>query len=137
MSRAELPAAARALIDAPEPAVLATLNRDGTQHLCVMWVARDGDELLMSTKEHRRQYANLHERPRASVLVYERAHPLRYVAIAGRALLGGRTRTGETAQELIARLNREYLGEDADPWPPEDVRTLIRIVPDRVNLHDG
>jgi PPOX class probable F420-dependent enzyme len=126
-----LPAEARELIDAPEPAVLGTLNPDGSPHLCVMWVAREGDELLMSTKAHRRQYRNLQRDPRVSVALYSRPLPRRYVEIRGRAELGG-----AGAEQLILELARAYTGREHDSWSDEDARALIRIIPEYVGLHD-
>ena len=78
-----LPPEARALIDTPEFAVLSTINPDGSQHQCVMWVARDGDDLLMSTRRGRPQHRNLLADARASVLVYARARPTTYVTVSG------------------------------------------------------
>jgi PPOX class probable F420-dependent enzyme len=126
-----LPAGARELLDVPEPAVLGTLNADGSPHLCVMWVAREGDELLMSTKAHRRQYRNLQRDPRASVVLYSRPLPRRYVEIRGRAELGG-----AGAEQLILVLARAYTGHEHDGWSDQDERVLIRIIPEYVGLHD-
>lgn len=131
MSGAILPPQARELIDLPEPAVLATRNADGTPHQCVMWVGRDGDHLLMSTKAHRRQYRNLLADPRASLVIYSRATPRIYAYIRGRAELGG-----PGADELILALASAYLGHTHASWTDEDERALIRIVPDRVAMHD-
>jgi PPOX class probable F420-dependent enzyme len=126
-----LPAGARELIDAPEPAILGTLNADGSTHLCVMWVAREGDALLMSTKAHRRQYRNLQRDARASVVLYSRPLPRRYVEIRGRAELGG-----AGAEQLILVLARAYTGHEHDGWSDQDERVLIRIIPEHVGLHD-
>jgi PPOX class probable F420-dependent enzyme len=126
-----LPADARELIDLPEPAVLGTRNGDGSAHLCMMWVAREGNELLMSTKAHRRQYQNLQRDPRATLLLYSRPLPRRYVEIRGRAELGG-----EGADELILELARAYLGREMANWNDQDERALIRIIPEHVGLHE-
>jgi PPOX class probable F420-dependent enzyme len=130
MSEAILPPQARALIDRPEFAILGTINPDGSPHQCVMWVGRDGDHLLMSTKAHRRQYRNLLADPRASVLVQSREKPEVYVDVRGRAELGG-----SGANELILTLASAYLGRTAARWTDEEERSLIRIVPERVLLH--
>lgn len=126
-----LPAGARELIDLPEPAVLGTLNADGSAHLCMMWVGRDGDELLMSTKAHRRQYRNLLRDPRVTVLLYSRPLPRRYVQIRGRAKLGG-----PGADDLILELAGAYLGGEHTAWTDQDERALIRIIPEHVGLHE-
>lgn len=127
---ATLPAQARELIDTPEPAVLGTLNADGSMHLCVMWVAREGDHLLMSSRAHRRQYVNLERDPRASVLIYSRPLPRRYVDIRGRAQLGG-----DGADELIQRLSLSYLGTRHSPLIDYEPRSMIRIIPEHVGVH--
>jgi PPOX class probable F420-dependent enzyme len=126
-----LPQGARELLDAREPAVLATVDSDGSPRMCVMWVARDGDHLLMSTRSHRRQYSNLQRDARASVLVYSRPLPRRYVHIRGRAELGG-----EGADELIRELSQAHLGVPHSPSIDYGERALIRIIPDHVALHD-
>src|SRR5215211_2731718 len=42
--------AARRILDATNPAVLATINPDGSPQTSVIWVGRDGDDLLISTQ---------------------------------------------------------------------------------------
>ncbi|MFF4763282.1 pyridoxamine 5'-phosphate oxidase family protein [Streptomyces sp. NPDC001292] len=41
----------RALLDAPIPAVLATVNPDGSPQTSVVWVGRDGDDLLVRGRD--------------------------------------------------------------------------------------
>ncbi|GAA3234097.1 pyridoxamine 5'-phosphate oxidase family protein [Dactylosporangium siamense] len=54
-----LSANARALVDGPNIAVLGTLNPDGGPQTSVVWVLRDGDDLLVSTQAGRRKEKNL------------------------------------------------------------------------------
>ena len=126
---AVLPAAARVLIDTPEFGVLSTTDPAGGQHQCVMWVGRDGNDLVMATKNYRRQYRNLIADPRASVLVYSRARPQHYVHIRGTATLveGG-------AVELADRLARAYTGTSHEV-SEEAQRVMIRVTPLRVNVY--
>ncbi|GAA0969455.1 PPOX class F420-dependent oxidoreductase [Acrocarpospora macrocephala] len=119
----------RAFLDAPEFAVLATAEPDGRTQLSVMWVGRDGDDLVMATKRGRRKVRNLQRDPNATVLVYSRTRPTRYVEIRGTAKI-----TDEDARALIDRLSRSYTGRDhvlGDPDEERD-RVVIRITPDRV-----
>lgn len=128
-----LPPAVRALIDRPEFAVLSTANADGSHHLCVMWVGRDGDELVMATKARRRQAVNLRARPQASVLLYARDRPTRYAEIRGTA-----TVEPHGGAELIDRLARAYTGaerHDTTGSPDDAERVVIRLVPERVRVH--
>jgi len=42
---------AKALFDSPEHATIATIEPDGQPQLSVVWVGRDGDDILVSTVE--------------------------------------------------------------------------------------
>ena len=66
---ATIPPSAREILDGPEYATLATLDADGLPHLSVVWVARDGDDVLVSTVKGRRKHRNLERDPRACVAI--------------------------------------------------------------------
>ncbi|WP_431683688.1 PPOX class F420-dependent oxidoreductase [Kitasatospora sp. KL5] len=121
----------RALLDAPVPAVLATLNPDGSPQTSVVWVGRDGDDLLVSTAAGRRKERNLRRDPRASLTVYDPADPLRYVEIRGLA-----TVTEDTGRSLAVTLAEQYEGPGAGQeyldLPTEVLRVVVRISPTRV-----
>lgn len=123
--------AVRGLLDDVNPAVLGTVNSDGSPQTSVVWVCRDGDDLLISSAAGRRKDRNLRREPRASLTVYDRKDPLRYVEIRGRA-----TVTEDVGRELAVRLAEEYEGPGAGQvyldLPPEVVRIVIRITPDHV-----
>lgn len=126
---ANLPDAALPLLDQPEFAVLATNGASGHPQLSVVWLAREGDDLLVSTVKGRQKHRNLERDPRVSVLVYPRANPYSYVEVRGTATmteLGGR--------ELIDRLNGAYTGTgryEGDDGT-DNVRVVVRIRPERV-----
>ena len=61
---ASLSDTARKIIDEPNPAVLATVNPDGSPQASVVWMRRDGDDLLISSAAGRRQDKNLARDPR-------------------------------------------------------------------------
>src|SRR5579862_4888644 len=63
----QLSDAAQALLAGKNYAVLATVNPDGSPHTSVMWVGRDGDDLLFSTVEGRVKHRNMLRDPRVSV----------------------------------------------------------------------
>jgi PPOX class probable F420-dependent enzyme len=126
---AELTAAVSSILDAPEFATLATLQPDGQPQLSVVWLARDGDDLLMSTVKGRQKHRNLERDPRATVLVYPKANPYSYVEVRGTA-----TMTEEGGRELIDRLNLEYTGGDRYTMDDgsDNVRVVIRLTPSKV-----
>ncbi|WP_327685143.1 PPOX class F420-dependent oxidoreductase [Streptomyces sp. NBC_00467] len=128
---ASLSTSARAILDAPNPAVLATVQPDGSPQTSVVWVARDGDDLVISSQAGRVKDRNIAADPRVSLTVYDREDPLRYLEVRGTATI-----TEDTGRRLAARLAEEYEGKGAGEeyleLPPEVVRIEIRITPQRV-----
>ncbi|MER7765898.1 PPOX class F420-dependent oxidoreductase [Kitasatospora sp. NPDC096140] len=116
---------------APSPAVLATLNPDGGPQTSVVWIGRDGDDLLVSTAAGRRKERNLRRDPRASLTVYDPADPLRYVEIRGLA-----TVTEDTGRAVAVALAEQYEGPGAGreylDLPAEVLRVVVRITPTKV-----
>lgn len=123
--------AVRKLLDDPNPAVLATVNPDGSPQTSVVWVGRDGEELIISSQAGRRKERNIRRDPRVSISVLDREDPLQYVEIRGVA-----TVTEDVGRELAVRLEEQYEGPGAGQeyleLPPEVVRVVIRIKPLRV-----
>jgi PPOX class probable F420-dependent enzyme len=123
--------AVRKLLDDPNPAVLATINPDGSPQTSVIWVGRDGDELVISSAAGRRKDRNIRRDPRVSLSVYDQADPEQYAEIRGTA-----TVTEDAGRALAVRLAEEYEGPGAGQafldLPPEVVRVVIRITPQHV-----
>lgn len=121
----------RALLDDVNPVVLGTVHPDGSPQTSVVWVARDGDELLVSTQDGRRKVRNIEADPRVSLIVYDREDPLVYAEIRGTA-----TVTEDAGRALAVALAEQYEGPGAGQeyldLPPEVVRVAIRITPTKV-----
>ena len=128
---ATLSAAARKIIDAPNPAVLATVSPDGSPQTSVVWVRRDGNDLLVSSAAGRRKDRNLARDPRVSMTVYDQADPLQYVEVRGLASI-----SEDAGRQLAVSLAEEYEGPGAGQeyleLPPEVIRIVIRITPQRI-----
>ena len=124
-----LPDGAKDILDRAEFATIATILPSGQPHLSVVWVERDGNDLLLSTTRGRRKTLNLEADPRATVLVYPRDNPYSYIEVRGTAEL-----TEEGGRDLIDRLAQAYTG--ADRYTLDDgtdnVRVVVRITPDKV-----
>jgi PPOX class probable F420-dependent enzyme len=122
---------ARELVDGPNPAVLATLNPDGGPQTSVVWVTRDGDDLLISTEAGRRKEKNLRRDPRASLTVIDRNDAGRYIEVRGRASV-----TEDIDRTVAAQLADKYegpgAGEEYRQLPADVVRVVVRLSPDRV-----
>jgi len=120
---------AKALFDAPEYATIATIEPDGRPQLSVVWIERDGEDLLVSTIKGRRKHSNIVRDPRVTVLVYPKDNPYSYVEVRGTASM-----TEAGGRELIDRLSAQYSG--VDPYPGDEgtdnVRVVVRITPEKV-----
>jgi PPOX class probable F420-dependent enzyme len=127
----ELNDAVRQIIDGANPGVLGTLNPDGSPQTSVVWVGRDGDDVLISTAAGRRKERNLRRDPRASLSVIDKTDPLRYVEIRGAA-----TVTEDVGRRLAVELAERYEGPGAGQeyldLPPEVVRVVVRLTPHHV-----
>lgn len=125
-----LPELARELIDGQNFASVATIQADGSPQSSIVWVRRDGDDVLFSTVKGRRKHANLLADPRVSLLVTDVANPYRYAEIRG-----GVTVTDDPQAELIQELADKYTGQ-AFETRPGDERVIVRIAADRVVVYD-
>jgi PPOX class probable F420-dependent enzyme len=125
----ELPDKAKALLDAPEFATIATLNPDGQPQLTVVWVERDGDDVLVSTIKGRQKYRNIERDPKVTLLVFPKDRPYEYVEVRGTA-----TMTEEGGRELIDRLCTQYTGGERYKGDDgtDNVRVVVRILPTKV-----
>ncbi|MEU6867265.1 PPOX class F420-dependent oxidoreductase [Streptomyces sp. NPDC046876] len=127
----ELNDTVRKLLDAPHPAVLSTINPDGSPQSSVVWVSRDGGELLVSTEQGRRKARNIAADPRVGITVFDLANPYLYAEIRGTA-----TVTEDTGRAVAVRIAEEYLGpgggKEYAQAPAQDVRVVVRITPTKV-----
>lgn len=123
----QIPDAAKAWLDGSEFVTVATVLPNGQPHLSVLWVEREGDDLLLSTLEGRVKHRNLTRDPKITVLCYPRAAPYSYVEVRGSA-----TMTREGGRELIDKLSLRYTGAPHGSDGPDDVRIVIRVTPERV-----
>ncbi|MFF9014707.1 PPOX class F420-dependent oxidoreductase [Streptomyces sp. NPDC014870] len=126
-----LNSAVRALLDGTNPAILATVHPDGSPQTSVVWVGRDGDELLISSQAGRRKVRNIEADPRVSLTLYDSGDPQLYAEIRGTA-----TVTEDVGRALAVSLDEHYegpgAGQDYLELPPEVVRVVIRVTPTKV-----
>ncbi|MFB9902767.1 PPOX class F420-dependent oxidoreductase [Allokutzneria oryzae] len=122
-----LSAAVRAFVDGANYATLCTVNPDGSPQASMMWVGRDGDDLLFSTVAGRRKERNMRRDPRVSVVIADRADPEVYTEIRGTAAI-----TEEGGRELDDELSWKYDGKAAGADPPGAVRVVVRVTPTKV-----
>ena len=110
------------LVDGRNYAVLATVNADGSPQTSVMWVGRDGDDLLFSTVEGRVKYRNMVRDPRVSMTVIDSADPEKYVELRGVVSM-----TPDVGRRFDTQLSWKYDGRDPGEDRPGAVRVIGRI----------
>ena len=122
-----LDAATRRLLDGKNFATIATLRSDGGPQSSVVWVAREGNAVVFSTTAGRQKARNLARDPRVSVSVFETDNPSNSVEIRGTAEL-----VEDTDKRLPKTLSQKYRGEDPPAESSDEVRLIVRVVPDKV-----
>src|SRR6185437_1934445 len=123
----QLSESAIALIDGRNYAVLATVNADGSPQTSVLWIGRDGGDLLFSTVEGRVKHRNMVRDPRVSVTVIDAADPENYVELRGLV-----TMTPDIDRRVDTEQSWKYDGHDPGEDKPGAVRVVVRIAVTRI-----
>ncbi len=121
---------AERLIDGNVFVTLSTINPDGGPQSSVIWVKRDGDEVVFSTILGRRKTLNMERDPRVSLCFFDPANPYRYIEVRGTV-----TMTTEGGPELIEELSQRYDGRSFTESSPDNVRVVCRVTATRVVTH--
>ncbi|MBO0809976.1 MAG: PPOX class F420-dependent oxidoreductase [Actinobacteria bacterium] len=110
------------LVDGRNYAVLATVNPDGSPQTSVIWIGRDGGDLLFSTVAGRVKHRNMLRDPRVSVTVIDSADPENYVELRGRVSI-----TPDIGRQVDTQLSWKYDGRDPGADRPGAVRVVVRV----------
>ena len=102
------------------------MNPDGSPQTSVVWVGRDGADLLFSTVAGRVKHRNMLRDPRVSVSVIDSADPENYVELRGRVSM-----TPDIGRQLDTQLSWKYDGRDPGEDRPGAVRVVVRMVPEK------
>jgi PPOX class probable F420-dependent enzyme len=111
------------LVDGKNYAVLATVNPDGSPQTSVVWVGRDGEDLLFSTVEGRVKHRNMLRDPRVSVTVIDSSDPENYVELRGRVSM-----TPDVGRRVDTGLSWKYDGKDPGVDRPGAGRGVVGVV---------
>ncbi|MFC8666921.1 MULTISPECIES: PPOX class F420-dependent oxidoreductase [Streptomyces] len=117
----------RVLLDGKNFASVATLGPGGAPQNSVVWFKREGDTVLFSSTEGRQKIRNLRRDPRISVSVYDLANPYTSVEIRGTAEI-----LPDEGKRLPYELSHKYLGVDPPSEKEDEVRVIVRVVPERI-----
>jgi PPOX class probable F420-dependent enzyme len=119
----------RALLEAPNVAVISTKNPDGSILSAVVWVTLEDGVLAVNSAEGRQWPANLDRDGTVTLLVYPADNPYEFAAVRGKA-----TRATDGDDDAhIDRLAKKYIDQDTYPWrQPGEARIKYVISPDHV-----
>jgi PPOX class probable F420-dependent enzyme len=119
---------ARAAVDGKNFAFVSTIEPDGSPQASLVWITRDGDDLLFSTLRGRRKETNLARDPRIAILVHPADDPYVYLEVRGSVEI-----TEQGGRELINALAHKYTGaEQFAEQRPDAVRVVVRIKADKI-----
>ncbi|WP_033326588.1 PPOX class F420-dependent oxidoreductase [Streptomyces yerevanensis] len=102
---------------------VATLQPDGSPHQSVVWVGRQGDNLLFVTGVDKVKVRNLRRDPRLSVTVNPPDDPYGYAVISGTARF-----ESVGARERMDELAVKYTGKTYAEHNPQSYATLPELV---------
>jgi len=106
----ELCADTRRLLDAPNFAHLATLMPDGAPKVEPVWVAREGDRILVATDERTLKGRNMARDPRVALSIVSSENPYEQALIRGRVA----SVRGDDELRYLDRISQQYIGA---PFP--------------------
>ena len=118
------------LLDGKNYAVLATVNPDGSPQTSVIWVGRDGGDVLFSTVEGRVKHRNMVRDPRVSISVIDWVDPENYIELRGRVSM-----TPDVGRQLDTQLSWKYDSKDPGEDRPGAVRVAVRLVVEKATGH--
>jgi PPOX class probable F420-dependent enzyme len=122
-----LPDKVKNLADTVTYVTLATIRPDGSPRMTVLWITRDGDDLLLSTVRGLAKERDIARDPRVGLMFLDQRDPYSYVEIRGRAEL-----LEEGGRELIDRLSLKYTGDTYQWDSPDVIRVVIRVTAEKI-----
>jgi PPOX class probable F420-dependent enzyme len=111
----------RKLIDRPNFAHLATLMPDGSPHSAPVWIAREGDLLLIGTEATSIKGKNTLRDPRIAISVVDFRDPYIVAQMRGRVI----ERRPDPQLKYYDLLSQKYIGK---PWPYRNEASPIVLV---------
>ncbi len=119
-----IPTAVDELLRRPNPAVIASVRRDGSPHTVATWYEWDGSGILVNMDATRLRLRFMRHDPRVSLTVLDRDDWYRHVSLTGDVVSIG----ADPDLRDIDRIARHYTGE---PFPRRDGRRFTA----RIRVH--
>ncbi|MBP8533921.1 PPOX class F420-dependent oxidoreductase [Streptomyces sp. MK37H] len=108
MSNPPLPEAAVAMLEKPNPAVIATIRSDGQPVSTATWYLWDDGRILVNMDEGRKRLDHIRNDPRVTLTVLDEANWYNHITLIGRVV------EIQDDKDLagIDRLAQQYLGKE-------------------------
>ena len=120
----KLCADARRLLDAPNFGHLATLMADGAPKVEPVWVAREGDLVLVATDRRTLKARNMERDPRVAISITDHEDPYQTAQLRGAVI---EVRGAEAAHDIADWLALKYTGEKFPFRPPTSRGYVVRV----------
>lgn len=111
----------KGLIDRPNFAHLATLMPDGSPHSAPVWIAREGDLLLICTEATSLKGKNTQRDPRVAVSIVDFSDPYTEAQMRGRVI----ERRPDPQLKYYDLMSQKYISK---PWPYREEKSPIVLV---------
>ena len=119
--------------DPPRTAKLATVRADGRPHVAPVWIALDGDDIVLTTNTATAKGKALRRDPRVSLCVDDERPPFSFVMVEGTAEL---SEDPDDLRRWATVIGGRYMGADrADEYGRRNGvpgELLVRVTPTRV-----
>ena len=127
-----LPPELRDLIDSGPLAHLSTINADGSPQVTVIWIERDGDDLLSGHMQWYAKLRNIERDPRVVLSFDAPREP--GVFLNPYAVLRARATVQQSndAWDLLNRLTKVYMSPDAEFPAPKGPGYIVRYSVERI-----
>jgi PPOX class probable F420-dependent enzyme len=125
-----IPPAVRELFEGKNFAHVATLMKDGSPQVSLVWIDIEGDRIVVNTAEHRAKPRNVRRDPRVAISIADQQNPYRAAFIRGCVV----EITHEGAENHIDKMSKKYTGVDLYPdHSPDRPRVLLYIEADHIH----
>jgi len=121
---------AKAIIDKPNLAYVATVMADGSPQVTPVWIERDGDTITFNTATGRVKWRNMRRDPRIALTVVDKDDDYARVVVRGRV---AEMIEGEEADRQIDRLSGKYTG-NPEYQGHKDGESQVKVVVEPVSI---
>ena len=112
---------------------MASASTTGSPVSAVVAYARDGDQLVVSTRDSAFRSRSLAHDSRVNLCLLSNGEPFSFVAVEGTAVVETGNLVTATRKVFEAIADTEYQAPpDLAAWIEEDGRVILRITPERV-----